>query len=169
MKPVAGAEIRNGNELLYVLAARNNDGFREINEFITEHNASSEPYPDRAPRFLQCYVIYPLQRFPAGRVCDNEFAGIAIREINKLRSSSKSDYLIENGVILQPVSFADDNGYDLHRHLRAIENNILLSQLEPDMLAHPSEKFIRASEIESCYASIPQVIRNTKNLLSDCS
>ena len=169
LRPVAGAEIRNGNELLYVLAARNNEGFREINEFITEHNASGDSYPDRAPRFLQCYVIYPLQRFPAGRLYDNEFAGIAIREINKLRSSSKSDYLIENGIILQPITFADDNGYDLHKHLRAIDNNILLSQLEPDMLAHPSEKFIRASEIENCYASIPQVIRNTKNLLSDCS
>ncbi len=41
--------------------------------------------------------------------------------------------------MLQPVTFMNDEGYELHRHLRAIDNNILLSQLEPEMLAHASE------------------------------
>jgi DNA-directed DNA polymerase III PolC len=169
IKPIAGAEIRNGNDHLFTLVARNNAGFKEINEFITQHNYSSEPYPDRAPLLKQCYVIYPLLRFPAGKLHDNEFAGIAIRDINKLRASAKSNHIIENGVILQPVTFMNDEGYELHRHLRAIDNNILLSQLEPEMLAHASESFIRESELIKCYEALPQVVRNTKALLDDCT
>ena len=167
IKPVAGAEIRNGNDHLFTLVARNNAGFKEINEFITQHNYSSEPYPDRAPLLKQCYVIYPLLRFPAGKLHDNEFAGIAIRDINKLLASAKSNHIIENGVMLQPVTFMNDEGYELHRHLRAIDNNILLSQLEPEMLAHASESFICESELIKCYEALPQVVRNTKALLDD--
>ncbi len=187
VKPIAGAEIRNGNDQVYTLVARNNSGFREINEFITLHNANGEDYPDRAPQFKQCYVVYPVHRFPAGKLYDNEFAGIAIRDINKLRASAKSSHVIENGIIMQPVTFNDDDGYQLHRHLRAIDNNILLSQLEPEMLAHPSEIFIPASpvsggqslwrrhagrhesELIKYYEALPQVIRNTKALLGDCT
>jgi error-prone DNA polymerase len=169
IKPVAGAEIRNGNGHVYTLVARNNGGFREINEFITLHNISGEPYPDRAPRFSYCYVIYPLDRFPAGKLHDNEFAGIAIREINKLRASVKSAHIIENGVILQPVAFAGDEGYELHKHLRAIDNNILLSQLEPEMLAHESESLIPESKLYKHFESLSRVVRNTKALLDDCT
>ena len=68
ISPVAGAEIRNGNDHLFTLVARNNAGFREINEFITRHNVSGELYPDRAQDFLQCYAVYPLRRMPAGKI-----------------------------------------------------------------------------------------------------
>jgi len=169
IKPVAGVEIRNGNVHVYTLIARNNVGFKEINDFITLHNISGEDYPDRAPKLNQCYVVYPLERFPAGKLRDHEFAGIAIREINKLRSSAKSNYIIENGVILQPVTFLNDEGFELHRHLRAIDNNILLSQLEPEMLAHPSEICISESDLKKYYEALPQVVRNTKALLDDCT
>src|SRR5229473_5379379 len=37
IKPILGAEIRNGNKLLYILLARNNKGFRWINEFLSEY------------------------------------------------------------------------------------------------------------------------------------
>lgn len=47
--PAAGADIRNGNTSLYTLIARNNEGFREINEFITRHNLSETEYPTANP------------------------------------------------------------------------------------------------------------------------
>jgi error-prone DNA polymerase len=169
IKPVAGAEIRLTNAHLYTLVARNNTGFREINEFITNYNISGEPYPDRAPKFLHCYVVYPLTRFPAGRLRDHEYAGIAIRDVNRLRASSKSDYIIDNGIVLQPAVFADETSYQLHCHLRAVDNNILLSQLESEMLAHSSEMFIPEREIKKYFEAFPQIIRNTKELLDDCT
>ncbi|MEE9460743.1 MAG: PHP domain-containing protein, partial [Bacteroidales bacterium] len=43
--PVAGIEFRDGNRLLYTGVARNNDGFRELNEFLTTCNVNKEPLP----------------------------------------------------------------------------------------------------------------------------
>ena len=37
IKPIVGAEIRNGDELLYILLAANNNGLAWINEFISIH------------------------------------------------------------------------------------------------------------------------------------
>ena len=35
--PVAGIEFREGNRYLYTGVAKNNEGFRELNEFLSEH------------------------------------------------------------------------------------------------------------------------------------
>ena len=35
IKPILGAEIRNGSELCYILLAKNNRGFEQINRFIS--------------------------------------------------------------------------------------------------------------------------------------
>ena len=59
VRPVMGTEMRNGNELQYMLLARNNKGFAEINRFITQHNLSKLPYPSMAPDFEDVTVIYP--------------------------------------------------------------------------------------------------------------
>ena len=45
VRPVVGVEFRNSNELLYVALARNNLGFAELNQFLTQHNFSKLPYP----------------------------------------------------------------------------------------------------------------------------
>ena len=38
IRPVAGIEFRNDNELQYIGIARNNRGLRELNEFLSDHN-----------------------------------------------------------------------------------------------------------------------------------
>src|SRR4249920_2565104 len=37
VKPIVGVEIRNGDELLYLLLAANHRGFAWINEFLSHH------------------------------------------------------------------------------------------------------------------------------------
>ena len=59
LRPVMGAEVRNGNELLYVTLARNNAGYAEINRFLTQHNLSKQPYPATAPDWEHVFVVYP--------------------------------------------------------------------------------------------------------------
>ena len=58
IKPIVGAEFRKEDELLFVAIARNNEGFREINELLTLSNLSGVPYPTK-PNFENCYVVYP--------------------------------------------------------------------------------------------------------------
>ena len=57
IKPVAGIEFRNDNELQYIGIARNNNGLRELNEFLSKHNLMAKtPIPFPAPVFTD--VIY---------------------------------------------------------------------------------------------------------------
>src|SRR6478672_11995185 len=43
IKPILGAEIRGENGLCYILLAKNNQGFRQINKFISNHHEKSFP------------------------------------------------------------------------------------------------------------------------------
>jgi DNA polymerase III alpha subunit len=61
IKPIAGIEFRKGDELLYIGLAKNNEGFRELNEFLTHYTLCNQQLPDRMPEFENVAVIYPLR------------------------------------------------------------------------------------------------------------
>ncbi|RZM07160.1 MAG: PHP domain-containing protein, partial [Pedobacter sp.] len=48
VKPIAGLEFRRDNRLLYFGIARNREGMKELNDFLTEHNLEKKPLPDLA-------------------------------------------------------------------------------------------------------------------------
>src|ERR1700690_3008846 len=75
IKPVVGIDFRNGAEQKFIGIAKNNEGFYELNKFLSGHLHNDEPIPDRAPEFENCFIIYPLPavQFP---LRENEFAGI---------------------------------------------------------------------------------------------
>ena len=66
IKPIGGIEFKNGDELLYIGIARNNDGFEQLNRFLSNHLLSNEPLPQRAPElypgifYLSFRAIYPI-------------------------------------------------------------------------------------------------------------
>src|SRR6266705_4445758 len=60
IKPVAGTEIRNDHELLYILLAKNNDGFKNINVFLSHYLHEKKPFPPRPSFDDSVFVIYPL-------------------------------------------------------------------------------------------------------------
>ena len=60
IRPVAGIEFRNDNELQYIGIARNNKGLRELNEFLSNHNFEKTPDPLSCTRiFRSIYNIFP--------------------------------------------------------------------------------------------------------------
>ncbi len=63
IKPIAGIEFRREDQLLYTGLAKNNEGFRELNEFLSKHNLHNLPLPDQAPVFNNVFVIYPFSSF----------------------------------------------------------------------------------------------------------
>lgn len=79
IKPIAGCEFRNGDELLYVAIARNNEGFREINETLTQHNVSKTPYNINAPQWNNVVVIYPFGKRKIAQLADNELSELDCR------------------------------------------------------------------------------------------
>ncbi len=168
VKPVAGIEFRAGNELLYVGIARNNEGFMELNEFLSYHNINHLPLPGEAPTFSHSIVIYPFGKKSPGQLRENEYTGIRSTELNRLLSS---DYRHNQDklVALCPVTFNDEPGYELHRNLRAIDNNTLLSMLVPSQVAAPDECFVLPANLGKRFEYYPGIIANSRKLLDDCT
>ena len=76
IRPVAGIEFRNDNELQYIGIARNNKGLQELNEFLSNLNFNKSSVPFPAPHFSESYVIYSLKKIPTRKLFDNERIGI---------------------------------------------------------------------------------------------
>ena len=168
VRPVAGIEFRDGNELLYIGIARNNPGFKELNDFLSRHNIEGIPLPGRPPEFDNVFVIYPWGKLPLSALRENEFTGIRATELNLLLSSGyrhRQDKLLA----LCPLTFTDEKGYELHRNLRAIDNNTLLSKLIPGQVAAADEMLQAEAELRSRFEYYPEIIRNTERLLNACS
>jgi DNA-directed DNA polymerase III PolC len=167
INPVAGIEFRNSNELQYIGIARNNKGLRELNEFLSEHNFEKTHFPFPAPPFSEAYIIYSMAKAPDRKMFDNERIGIRAGEINRLLTLPSAER--NRMVILQPVTFADKDDIFIHKSLRAVDNNILLSHLKPSQYADDNELFHSVNELASIFSVYPAIAENTRKLIIDCS
>lgn len=168
IKPLAGIEFRNNNHPMYTGLARNNAGFRELNEFVTAHNLEQKEYPADPGSFDHAYIIYPFGSRRKEQLREHEFIGIRPGEVRKLFTSEYS-HDQSKLLIWHPVTFRDKTGYILHRNLRAIDYNTLISKLTPEQVALPDERMLPVDDLLSYYSDYPQIIRNTEKILSDCS
>ncbi len=167
IRPVAGIEFRNGNELQYIGIARNNKGFRELNEFLSKINSEKTEIPFPAPEFSESYIIYLLGKRPGRRLSENERIGIKPREINSLITLNHSADR-QSMVLLQPVTFSSKDDIFIHRSLRAIDNNILLSHLKASQCAGEDEFFLDSATLKNFREKNQWIADNTDKLLNDC-
>ena len=164
LRPVLGVEFRNGNELLYVALAKNNAGFAELNRFLTQHNLSKQPYPEIAPNWEQVFVIYPLGKRKPAQLKENEFLGVRFSQLTKLYNCESFDKL----VAMQPVTFAEADDFQLHQCIRAIDENVLISRLEPAACAAPDEILLSPERLKTTFALYPQLIEHAERILEQC-
>lgn len=171
IKPIVGIDFRNNHQQLYVGLAKNNKGYKELNDFLSYHSQNKIEFPETAPLFQNAFVIYPFKQIiatPKKTLNTNEFIGVTIKDIPKLRLSKT--LLLENKlVILQPVTFRSKKDFNTHRLLRAIDNNILLSRLPEDQQACFSEQMIHKDQITKEFQEFDFIIRNTKNIVNQCT
>ncbi|MEA3558114.1 MAG: DNA polymerase III subunit alpha, partial [Candidatus Thermoplasmatota archaeon] len=88
-------------------------------------------------------------------------------EVNKIltsRWSSDRSRLI----VRHPVTFLHQKEHALHRHLRAIDHNILLSQLKPHQMALESEVLLSPDLLHCAYDEYPEIRRNSEGMMKDC-
>jgi len=103
----------------------------------------------------------------AGRMRDQELIGVRPGEVNRILTSRwASDP--SRLVVRHPVTFRHRKDHALHRHLRAIDHNILLSHLKPHQLAQESEVLLPPDLLRCAYEEYPAILRNTERLLQDC-
>ena len=174
IKPIAGAEIRNGDELLYILLAANNRGLEWIHSFISIHLHSKEAFPGKSenvPFFHRAedgFVLYPLGKKDPDELLSNERIGVLPGEVNKLFSIDTKKYA-SCFVIRQPVTFLSKKYFNVHRLLRAIDKNTLLSKLSPESVCSQEESFVSPSELLEAFKQYPRIVTNTYQLMDACS
>ena len=164
IRPVVGAEFRNGNELLYVALAKNDRGFAELNRFLTQHNLTKQPFPEIAPDWEQVFVIYPFGKRKPNMLKVNEFLGVRFSQLTKLYNCESFEKL----VAMQPVTFAEEGDFQLHQCMRAIDENVLISRLEPTSCAAPDEIFLPVERLKTTFALYPQLVENAERILDEC-
>ena len=168
VRPILGIDFRNGIEQKYVALAKNNEGFRTLNEHLTAHLQDKKAFENQAPEMENTFVIYPFKSRKMGQLKENEFIGIKSLELIKLPFSYWRNHL-NKLVILQPMTFRNKRDYNIHRLLRAIENNTLLSQLPLSEQTSPDEMLIEKDELLNAFHEYPEIIENTRKLLAACS
>ncbi|MCJ8154146.1 DNA polymerase III subunit alpha [Chryseobacterium sp. SSA4.19] len=166
IRPVVGVDIRNDNRQYYICLAKNQSGIGEINRLLTQHNCEGKDLPVHHPDLSEVFVVYPLSNYPE-KLGRNEYIGIRPEEINLLINPSLRKYL-PRMVMLQPVTFTTKREYRLHKILRAIDRNTLVTKLEENDICGPNEKLISKDELLKNYHHYPQIIENTKQLLEQC-
>lgn len=168
IKPIAGVEIRNGDELLFIGIAKNREGFRELNEYMTWHNLNKKTFTCDNIQFKQVFLLYPFGQKKVADLSINEFTAIRPHQLNKLITSEYRDFL-DKLVIWQPITFQDDKSWLIHKCLRAIDHNTLLSKLNPDQYADQEQVMVPLKRQREIFEQYPEIVKNTKSLMDQCS
>ncbi|MCO5231877.1 MAG: DNA polymerase III subunit alpha [Chitinophagales bacterium] len=166
IKGVVGIEFRNQGRLLYFGIAQNIEGFKELNDYLTQANRNNNNFDFPAPAFENVFVIYPYGAIEVNRLREYERVGIRISELNKVSWQSKKE--LEHYVILHTVSYLVQD-YLLHHQLRAIDNNVLISRLEAEQKGSEHEIFIHKNELIHAFEEMPLLLKNTEQLLMSCN
>ncbi len=164
MKPVAGVEFRKSNKLLYIIIAKNNSGFANINEFASSHNISRTTIPPRPPLLNDTFVIYPFQGMKSIELGPNEYIGIKPSELNRL-ATSELRRNPEKLVALYQVTFLSGSDHEVHRHLRAINNNVLLTLLDEANIAGRQEVLVPEEAVKKAFEGFEVLVENAQRIL----
>ncbi len=168
IKPILGIEFRRDQQLLYIGLAKNNQGFYELNQFLTSHSIKNKKLPAMAPHFENAFIIYPRLPKPIQHLTANEYIGIRPAQVNALFSSPLKKHLSKL-LAWSPITFLDKEGLRTHKILRAIDQNTLISKLQEADLAKASEVIYPLEVLKGFYQNYPQIVVQTEKILAACS
>lgn len=166
IKPVIGIEFRHDGRLLYVGIAGSMAGLAEMNSFLSRHNLEEKALPNSVA-FQDAFTVYPLENVP-DVLSENELIGIRPEQLTQL-VKEKWHNLTHKMVVLQPVTFRTKKEFNLHKILRAVDLNTLLSKLTPSDYCNPADVMIPEEQLKSRYSDYPEIVSNTETLIGQCN
>ena len=183
IKPVAGIDFRNGVEQKFIGLARNLNGFKELNDLLSVHLRSGQPFDDVAPVFNNAFIVYPFNN-KKRKLRENEFIGIKASDLNKLVFSGVKP--LRNKIVIlhtvtfpendireipgkpKPVKFLTRHIHYAHRVMRAMNNNTLISKVPETDLAGECE-VMKPEELLKNFSKYPFMIENSIRILNECT
>ena len=170
-RAVIGVDFRNGITPCYVALAKNWEGFRQINDNISEHLHRKQRFSSRAPvaALKDAWIIYPLESLPPNTpLASNELIGVGVDQLRFLHLSPHIHR--QHKLIAMPTAtFRGKRDHNAHRLLRAIDENTLLSKLSKDKQAKEDDRYLSNDELRSAYVEVPYLLRQAQQVLEDCN
>ncbi|RZJ71761.1 DNA polymerase III subunit alpha [Flavobacterium sp.] len=166
IKPLVGIEFRVGGKLLFIGLAKNANGIAEMNRHLSQHNLEKVPVPEHAPEFQDTVIIYPVQNVPKN-LREFEYIGIRANQLSLLYSW-KWKKVRDKMVALNPVTIRSKQEYNLHRILRAIDSNVILTKMGKDDLADESEKMVSYDQICDAFSEHRDIVSRTLSIIDQC-
>ena len=170
-RAVIGVDFRNGITPCYVALAKNWEGFRQINDHLSEHLHRKQRFSSRAPvaALKDAWIIYPLESLPPDApLAPNELIGVGADQLRFLHLSPHASR--QHKLIAMPTAtFRGKRDHNAHRLLRAIDENTLLSKLSKDKQAKEDDLYLSNDELRSAYAEVPYLLRQAQQVLEDCT
>ncbi|MBX7095866.1 MAG: DNA polymerase III subunit alpha [Flavobacteriales bacterium] len=172
IRPALGIEFRNEqDEILYIGLAHNNEGYAELCRMLSKKLQDEEELPEEAPALKHCSFIYPLEKKDWNTLRKNEYIGIRLHQINRLIQLPFREQS-HKMVMWQPVTIKPSkqkDHYHLHRLLRSIDKNILISKLNSEEHARDNEHMMSEKELREKFILFPEILINTEQLIAQCS
>lgn len=163
--PVVGIDFRAGRTCEYIGLARDNQGFYELNRHLSARLRM--PGKFSPPESDHIFIIYPWEKAPRRPLREHEYIGIRPHETARLFNSPLRR-MQRKLVVLHPVTLAGREDFQLHRILRAVDENMTLARLPDNAQALRNEYFVPAGKLLQCYEAYPAIVQNTERLLASC-
>ncbi|MEX1189835.1 MAG: DNA polymerase III subunit alpha, partial [Bacteroidia bacterium] len=163
---VIGVDFRKGVNRLYVMLAASNDGFEQINRLLSAHLTDGEELTSEIPATRDVYVIYPSDNIPNRALHENEYIGITLNDLRKRVPFPVA--FRRKAILFQTFTFKDKQGFSIHRLLRAIDNNTLLSKLPVSTCAPDDELLLEQRELIAAFSNYPDLISRSLQILEAC-
>ena len=168
--PVIGVDFRNGAEQQFVMLAKSNKGFHNINSYLSKHIHNTVDFPANAPQLKETLIIYPFEKVlvrKSVRLRKNEYIGISLDDLRKL-PFSKLKNCTDKLVVQHPVSFRGQSDFNAHRLLRTIDLNTVLSKLPYTEQGSKSHCMVPQRVLEDAFAEFPTACQNTRDIMGSC-
>lgn len=167
IRAIGGIEFRNDDHWLYTGIAKNNEGFHRLNQYFSKYSLNNSIFPENAPLIDDVYFVFPLGRKKPEDLQENELIGVRYGQINQLFSEDYEHYQ-DKYIYFNPATFLEPYEWEVHRHLRAIAHNSLLSRLKENWLASKYDLFYSPFEIKKVCKSFPFLVENADKIISEC-
>jgi len=165
--PVVGVEFRHQSQLRYFALARSATGFQGLNELLTRHSESGADWPQRAPRLEEVDFVYPWGEIPPDTLREYEWIAMRASQCPQLRQVPIE--LRTKLIAWHPVTLRSPRDWKLHRVLRSIDQNLLLSRLDDTPGARPEDVLISPEQLYQRFSGYEFLVDQGSELLQQCS
>jgi len=168
IKPILGIEFRHEDgRFLYVGLARTLTGWANLCKLLSQASLSGEALSTVAPEIADVIFIYRSLPKDIKFFRRDEYYGVRPDEVGGLFSSPLRFHR-ERLVAFMPITFLDEQGWKLHKLLRCVDLNIVLSKLPEKQCASQGERPLTPDEATASYALFPDLLQRARDLATQC-